>query len=381
MSNEAKRQYVNAVRDRYKKSRRKQKTAILAELCAICGFSRKYAIRLLSGPPTLRTRKSGPKPKYRPELIGHLKHLWLSMGQICSKRMVAAIPVWLPFYEDVSAEIRTLLLRISASSIDRLLSPVKTKRGLSATNPARFFRSMIPIQPKDWDVQAPGCVQADTVAHCGDSLSGAFAWSLTVTDIHSCWTENRALWTKASSAVIAAMDDIEHALPFTLKRFKSDSGSEFLNYSLLAYFRERRARAVEYVRSRPYKKDDNCYVEQKNFTHVRELFGYERFDVAHLVPLMNKIYKELWNPLQNFFFPAMKILRKTRIGARIKKDYDLPKTPYQRLIESADTSLETRAALEARCKTLNPFLLQDSLEKRKSSTIPVSGGVRRTLWG
>ena len=362
MSHEAKRQYVNKVRDRYRKANRTQKSAILSELCAVCELTRKYAISLLNRDYLEKTKRPGPRPKYGLSLVKHLKHLWMSMGQICSKRMAAAMPQWLPFYE-VDQNIKELLLQISPATIDRLLSAVKCRKGKSATNPALYFKSRIPILAKDWNVTAAGYVQADTVAHCGDRLEGAFANSLTVTDLYSCWTENRALWTKGTTQVISAMADIEKSLPFKLIRFKSDSGTEFLNHQLLQYFRERSSEPVEFVRSRPYKKDDNCYVEQKNFTHVRELFGYERIETAHLVPLMNKIYKEIWNPLQNYFLPAMKIERKMRIGARIKKEYGKPKTPYQRIMESADTMVEVKAELKQSYSEMNPFMLQNSLEK------------------
>jgi hypothetical protein len=165
--------------------------------------------------------------------------------------------------------------------------------------------------------------------------------------------------------VIEAMKDIEAKLPFSIQGFKSDSGSEFMNYELMAYFRERsQENVVKMTRSRPYKKDDNCYVEQKNFTHVRELFGYARISEPVLVSLMNEIYVEYWGPLQNFFVPSQKLLRKTRIGARIKKEFEAAKTPYQRLLESQHLSEEKKDLLRRRKNAMNPFNLQKNLEKK-----------------
>ena len=183
------------------------------------------------------------------------------------------------------------------------------------------IKNQIPIQAKDWNITEPGQqVQADPVAHCGNALAGTFANWLTLTDLCSTWTENQALWGKSSGRVIEAMRDIENALPFILRGFKSDSGSEFMNYELMTYFRENRPGIpVQMTRSRPYKKDDNCYVEQKNFTHVRQLFGYVRLGDSDLIHLMNEIYRDYWGPLQNFFMPSQKLLRKTRIGLQNAK--------------------------------------------------------------
>ena len=170
------------------------------------------------------------------------------------------------------------------------------------------------------------------------------------------------MWTKSQEALIHQMFDIEESLPFTIKTFKSDSGTEFMNHRLMAYFNER-GRPVKMVRSRPYKKDDNCYVEQKNFTHVRELFLYDRIDEKELIEWMNDIYKNIWNPLQNFFIPSTKLLRKTRIGSRIKKEFEPARTPYQRILESSSISAEQKEALKKTKESLNPFKLNKALDQ------------------
>jgi hypothetical protein len=294
------------------------------------------------------------------------------MGQVCSKRMKAAMPNWLPHYRKrnpwLTDEQAVKLLRMSPATIDRLLAPVRAKRGLSATRAptGQWYKSVIPIQAKDWNITKPGHLQGDTVAHCGDRLEGMFANTLTATDIFSAWTENRATWGKGAAAILDALKDIEKSLPFSIESFKFDSGSEFMNYGVITHLRSTvtRPKAIEVLRSRPYKKDDNCYVEQKNLTHVRQLLGYERFGRAELVALINEIYMQYWNPLQNFFLPAIKLVRKTRIGSRLKKTYDEPKTPYQRLLDSADVSDESKANLRARYEALDPLALSEGLEKK-----------------
>ena len=374
MSHQLKREYLIVIRERYRNSSRGKKSLILDEFCHVCGYARKYAIAILNGhiDPS-ESRPRGRQVKYTTEVVFHLVRLWSAMGMPGSTKLKAALSEWIGYDEHPALqeqpELTSKLLAISRSQMDRLLKPYRTEpqRGISATRPGcNRVKNQIPIQPKDWNVTKPGQqMQGDTVAHCGNALAGQFVNSLTVTDIFSAWTENRALWGKGSAAVIQAMRDIEVKLPFVLSGFKSDSGSEFMNKELIVYFLENRPEVpVKFTRSRPYKKDDNCYVEQKNFTHVRELFGYARLDSQELVELMNRIYTECWGPLQNFFMPTQKLLRKTRIGARIKKEYEPAVTPYQRLMNSLDLTAEQKQALKHRKAALNPFQLQKELKVR-----------------
>lgn len=372
MSQELKREYLKVIRERYQKSPRVRKSMILEEFVMVCGYSRKYAIRILNGDiEPLEKKHRGRVTKYSGEVVYHLVRLWNAMGRPCSIRFKAALPEWIEFDPDSilreNIGLRALVLGVSRAHLDRLLRPYRTssERGIGATRPGlQSFRNRIPIEPKDWNVTGPGHVQSDTVAHCGNSLEGGFANTLTVTDIHTTWTETRGIWGKGAIRVIEAMREIEKALPFGITNFKSDSGSEFMNFELQNYFTAREKCPVRMTRSRPYKKDDNCYVEQKNFTHVREIFGYERIAQSDLVPLMNEIYAELWCPLQNFFIPSMKILRKTRIGARIKKEYDQPRTPFQRLMECPEITEERKEELRKVRASLNPFKLQEGLERK-----------------
>lgn len=280
--------------------------------------------------------------------------------------MVAAIPIWLPFYRshDLDKQTKNKLLSVSSATIDRCLKKYKDKKGLSATR-SSCFKNKIPLQLlKSEDLQRPGFIEADTVAHCGQSLSGAFAWTLTMTDLHSGWTENRATWTKDSYNVLQAIIKIEDNLPFFLNGFACDNGTEFLNENLLNYFTNRPVAPIDFVRRRPYKKNDNAHVEQKNFTHVRQIFGYDRIDQKELLELMNDIYEHYWNPLHNHFIPSLKLKEKCREGARVKKYYEEAKTPYQRLMESDSLTMYQKEALQKEHESLNPFKVRKILDEK-----------------
>ena len=366
MSLKARREYLNAIRERYKKSTKREKTVILNEFCVNCLYTRKHAIQALSQGAGTPRKRPGAAPVYGPELIPFLKELWEAMDQIGPKKMVAAFPDWLRFYQnpELTTDLRQLLLSISASTVARLLKHAKKPHGISSTRPGTYIKSRIPIAILDWNIGKPGFLEADTVAHCGSSLIGNFINSLTVTDIFSSWTENRATWTKGSARVIEQFKDIEKSLPFDWLGLGCDNGSEFINHSVEEFCEKGREKKIEFTRSRAYKKNDNCYVEQKNFTHVRQLFGYDRLDQREMVPLVNEIYRDYWGPLMNFFIPSIKLIRKVRVGAKMKKTYDKPQTPYKRLMDSVNLTDPQKVELEHRYNQLNPFELKAGLEKK-----------------
>jgi len=372
MNHEAKKQYLKTIQERYRAAGKGAKALILDEFVTVCGYNRKYAIGLISGKKTLSAKKPGRKPKYGDDLIPHIRFLWLAMEQISSRRMAAAIPLWMPFYTKnkeappLTPNQKILLLKISASTLNRYFKKIRgTLKGLSSTKPNLLIKNKIPIQTNDYHVTRPGHFQADTVAHCGNSLAGSFANSLTMTDVASSWTENRATWTKDSKEIRNSVQDVEENLPFTMRGFASDCGTEFLNYRVMNYLQgEHRTEKVFMSRSRPYQKNDNAYVEQKNWTHVRILFGYDRIEDPALVPLMNDIYINCWNPLHNFFLPSMKLVSKTRIGGFLKKKHDKPQTPFQRILNSADVTPEQKEELRVRLSKLNPFGLKRELENK-----------------
>lgn len=363
MTIELKRSYINSVRTRYQNSTKKQKTKILDEFCATTKLSRKHAIRAMNGKVNLKLIKPGRKAKYGSgEFLLHLVELWELMGRINSKKMKAALPLWLPYYDNVPAYINPLLLEVSSATIDRLLNPYKNKKpkGLSSTKPS-LIKNKIPLKLLDREVDYPGFIEADTVAHCGESLSGDFISTLTMTDLMSGWTENRALWTKVSEQVIKQMKRVESRLPFMMVGLAVDNGSEFLNHDLHGYLTKRQA-PLNFVRRRPYKKNDNAHVEQKNYTHVRQIMGYERFDDPKLVGMMNEIYQAYFNPLQNFFIPSQKLKSKEREGSKIKKKFEDPQTPYQRLMDSTYLSKLQKKKLKEQYKQKNPIFLSTQLK-------------------
>jgi hypothetical protein len=374
MSSRSKREYLEAIYLRYKRACRKDKAIILDEFCTTCGYHRKHAIRLLKKFTRFikpKKKKRGRIPLYSKEVIVKpLKKIWLSANLPCSKRLKAVLPLWLPGYVQeyggLPADITEALIAISPATIDRLLKPVRAKykgRGRSTTKPGTLLRKQIPIKTNQWDESRPGFLEADTVAHCGTSMAGMFAFTIDCVDIATGWTEQRAVWGKGETDVLAQIKDIEVSLPFPLLGFDSDNGGEFLNYHLLRHFTERQQR-VQFTRSRAYHKDDNAHVEQKNWTHVRQWLGYHRFDIPEIVPLLNTLYKTEWRLFHNFFCPSVKLIAKQRIASKTIKRYDNPKTPYQRVMDSPDIDPSIKQKLTKLFKTLNPFHLRKAMEDK-----------------
>jgi hypothetical protein len=372
---QSRREYLEAIRNRYRKASRKEKSIILSEFCATCGYNRKYAIRLLRKKPLSATnRKPGPAFLYDKEsLLVPLKRIWFATDQMCSKKLKAAIPLWLPFYEEeydpLPPNVRQKILDMSPATIDRLLKPLRAiyKKGRCSTKPGTLLKNQIPIKTHNWDVTRPGYFEADTVAHCGNSMAGDFVFSLTFTDIFSGWTENRAVWCKGSQGVLRQVKNIEERIAFPILGFDCDNGSEFLNHHLVSYFTDRPKAPVQFTRSRPYRKNDNAFVEQKNWTHVRQLLGYDRFDNPDLVPVINDLYVNEWSLFTNYFCPTLKLKEKQRINSRYSKKYEAPQTPYQRILDSVDVSKEAKGTLVAVYNSLNPFKLKRKIDDKLKS--------------
>jgi len=358
-------EYLKNIRERYQKSTRIMKTYILTEFCINSGYSRKHASRILNGKLEPRVKRSGPSVRYDQAFLYDLKKLWEVMGRLCGKNMQAAIPLWLPKSpESYPPETLKKLNSVSASTIDRLLSAHKgiKPKGLSTTK-ASHLKHRIPLRTLDSRAKCPGIVNADTVSHCGDNISGDYMNSLTMTDLYSGWTINKAIWKKEATGTLQQIKRAESQLPFNLIEFFSDNGNEFINYDLQNYFEKRQA-PVRFRRTRAYKKNDACYVEQKNYTHVRKIFGYQRIELVELTSLANEIYQVYWNPLQNYFTPSMKLIKKERVGSKIQKIYDDPKTPYQRLLDSGYLTNDQRRSLVQKYNNLNPFFLRKELDKK-----------------
>jgi transposase InsO family protein len=385
MSLSSKREYLARIYGRYQRAGRPHKSRILDEFCLNCDYHRKAALRLLLGPgPGAFKKRPGPKPTYDAERLRPvLKIFWLATDQLCSKRLHAALPEWLghygPGHRPLSAELRKQLLAISPAQIDRLLRPARVRhprRGLATTKPGSLLRTRIPTRGGPPDTATPGHIEADTVAHCGDTTAGDFVYSLTFTDLFSGWTENRAVWNKGTQGILDQLKDLEAQAPFALKSFHADNGSEFLNWALYEHLTGRPLKVL-FTRSRAYRKNDNAHCEQKNYTFVRQLFGHERFEHAELVALMNDLYAREWSQYQNHFRPTFKLLGRDKRGSKTVRRYAPLQTPYERLLESPDVAPVTKARLRAEHGRLNPFALKKAIEEKLRKFFTVLGNLDR----
>jgi hypothetical protein len=342
---------------------------LIDQLVRDAGFHRKHAIRTLNQNPYLKKRR-GRRKVYSDIAIFHLRKLWLAMEQVNGRRMVAMMPRWLKNYsaEGYGPLIEKELLSMSHATIERFLRPYRAELGRklrTGTKPGNL-RHRIPIKPFDRNVAVPGYLEGDTVAHCGGSMSGEFLWSLTAVDRFLLWTENRAVWHKEPREIVNALDDIEQSLPFAFKGLSSDNGGEFHNELLISHLApsKNKNRQIFLTRGRPYKKNDQCYVEQKNYTHVRKLLGYDRLDCPKVVALVNDLYKNEWGLLQNFFIPQVKLLEKIRVGSKYKRKHSKPATPYQRLMECPQIPDQVKQDLTKKYDSLNPFELKAGIERK-----------------
>jgi hypothetical protein len=371
MSQELKKEWLPKLQARYSRRNREGKSRMLDELCEDYAYDRKYAIKLLGGGLPQPSGRAHPGPASPYEVIEPIvRQIWLSAEQPCGKRLVPILRQWLPYYEPrfgrLSHRQRRLVGQASAATLDRLLARARAEhpgRGRCGTKPGGLLKSEIPIRTGTWDLSRPGYLEADSVAHCGESLAGSFIWSVTYTDIFSGWTEGGAVWNKGATGVLAATRAVEERLPFPLVGFDTDNGGEFLNYHLRDYLSLREA-AVEFTRSRPYHSDDNAHVEQKNWTWARQLLGYGRLENPQLVEPISALYREVWAPWQNFFLPCLKLAQKWRQGSHWRKRYELPRTAYERLCAPGILPVKTRRRLRERYASLDPFDLKDQVEKR-----------------
>jgi hypothetical protein len=343
---------------------------ILSSLCLIHGYHRNSAVRLMHGElrrvmldKPKKKRKPGIKCRYfDPGFKAALKAVWKETDYMSSKNLKKAMPVWLPAYEQAQGvfreDIRSKLLAISAASIDRVLKPYKyLGRGRCGTKPGSLLISEIPIRTTIWDVNIPGFLEGDTVAHCGGDSSGQFVWTLTATDICTQWTEVRPVWHKGSIAVIDAIEDMYKTLPFSIQAWDCDNSSEFINRYLVKHFADRK---IAFTRSRPYHKNDNAHVEQRNYSNVRHFLGYGRIDNKDIVPKLNDIMRD-YSLLKNLFYPSRKLFSKVVIGSYTKKMFDDPKTPYQRVLEHSAVSDGAKEKLRIIYNSLNPVVFKKQI--------------------
>lgn len=386
MSRSTRDEYLEKMRCRYRRYTGKlARSRLLDEFCEVTGHERKYSTKLLSGrrgPPSggsggagLPPSRGGRPPIYDAEVTGVLHEIWRHSEQPCGKRLKPMLGTWLPFYErrygTLPAKIRDGVLSISAAQIDRVLAPRKVGAGIVNRRTPKAhaaIKALVPVRAECWDARDPGWIEADTVAHCGGDMGGSFLWSLTATDIFSGWTEVRATWNRGQYGVCAAFVEIEGELPFAILGVDTDNGGEFLNHHLHRHFRGRE-KPVEMTRSRPYHKNDQAHVEQKNSTHVRQLLGFERLGHDLVVPLVTGLL-EAWSIWRNAYTSTFKQTEKMRIGSKMVRRHEkVPKTPCDRLIEYRESSGDSVAADALRTwrDLHDPFELKDWIEERMAT--------------
>jgi hypothetical protein len=373
MARRSKREYLRSIYKRYRHARRAEQGMILEEFCKVCGYNRKYAIWLLNRPlpkAAVPKRTISRSPTYSQAMVGILAKVWEASGYLCSQRLKAALVHWLPWIRqrfEPSQPLEDQLLAISARQMDRRLRATKhiVKRRLyGTTRPGSLLKQMIPIKTDHWDVNTPGYLEIDLVSHSGASAVGEFLHSLDCVDIATCWVERKAVMGKGGLGILNAVKEIEHKLPFRLRGIDSDNGSEFINNHLLTFCQQRPTGcAIQFTRSRPYKKDDNAHIEQKNWTHVRKLLGWDRYDTAQALEATNRLYEEL-RIFQNLFQPSMKLKCKIRKGSRLIRRYDTARTPFERVVECQQADPQKVAVLEHTLKRTDPFELSGRIDQQ-----------------
>jgi len=370
VSLEAKWEYLKAIYPRYRQAGRRDKHRMLTEFCAVTSYHRKYAVRLLNGPAPTATRLARPRHRrstYGPAVIDALTTIWTAAGYPWSVRLKALLPLWLPWARRrlrLSRAVEQQLRAISPRQIDRRLAPQKRqlqKRLYGRTKPGTLLKHHITLKTEHWAVTTPGFTEIDLVSHSGNAAAGEFIHSLNVTDIHTTWVETGAVLGKSAAGIQHMLDALRHALPFPLKGIDSDNGSEFINGSLYDYCQ---AHEIQFTRGRPYKKDDNAHIEQKNWTHVRKLLGYLRYDTPLALAAINDLYRHELRLFQNLFLPSVKLVRKERIGSRLRRRYDAPRTPLERVQASPGGDPATVAALTALRDRLDPFALAQTIDHK-----------------
>jgi hypothetical protein len=370
MSQTTRKEILQRLRRRYRNAGLEHKRKLLDQAQELLGYHRKSAVRALGAPELERAPwiNTGRPVSYEPKiLLPWLRPIWQATDYACGRRLVAMLPEWLPAYEAherrVPTEAREKLLSASARTLDRLLQPLRFQgQGRSLTRPGTLMRHQIPIRANIWEEDKPGWLEVDTVALCGGSVAGEFVWMLDGVDYATTWVEVRAIWGRGRAGTLAALQDIEENLPFPLLGLDSDNGGEFLNYHVLEWL-QKRARPVFMTRSRPYKKDDNAHVEQKNWTHVRQNFGYERHDNAEVVKPINQLAKGAYGQLLNYFHASLKVERKERVDGRLKRIYGPAQTPLARVLASPEVAAENKVRLRQDKARLNPFALKREVER------------------
>jgi len=374
--------------EEYWRARKKRKSVILSSLVEVTGLTRKTCIkrmRFLQLRDPTSTEQRGRPRYYTNEVIAALLEVWEIGSESCGENLHPQIGEYLDIQirekEWKHDELATCKLRkMSLGSVKHYVGNfTRTRRnfGGKGTTHKSSVISMVPIRMDGWDTAETGVTQVDTVAHCDDSTEGDYVNSITFTELYSGWTENRAVWNKSADSVLAQLKELEQVVPFAMKDFHTDNGGEFLNWALYRHLTGRPAK-VPWTRSRAYRKNDNAHCEQKNWTHVRQLFGHDRFGHAELAPLMNDLYANEWSQFTNHFKPAFKLWKREKKNGRTKRIYEkTPQTPYQRLLDSAAIPEATKVRLRVEHEGLDPFALKKSIEEKLKKFFTALGNLDR----
>jgi hypothetical protein len=370
MSQRSKREMIEAIRPRYLKASRAGKEQILDEFVATTGYHRKYAIRILKhGPKPKGLKKPGRHKVYQGEVVQALERIWEVCGRICSKRLQPFLPEMVSVLErwgelSLLPETRALLLGMSRATIDRCLKKARftpAQHGRSTTKPGSLLKKAISVRTfTPWDEEQPGFEEIDLVAHCGETTEGIYLNTLTSVDLATGWTEILGLANKTQAAVSQAITELRQRLPFALLGIDSDNGSEFINDTLYRYCQTEQ---ITFTRSRPYQKNDQAHVEQKNWSVVRHTIGYDRLETAEELALLRSIYLDLRLYI-NFFQPVMKLIGKEMVDGKIVRKYDQAQTPFRRVLALESISVEVKGRLIAQYMQLNPVALRASIDAK-----------------
>jgi hypothetical protein len=370
MSQTTRKEIVERLRRRYRKAGREHKSKLLDQAQELLGYHRKSAVRALGAAEVepVPWINAGRPVSYEPSvLLPWLRPIWQATDYACGRRLVAMLPEWIPAYEAherrLPVEAREKLLGASARTLDRLLEPLRGQgAGRCLTRPGTLLRHQIPIRGSVWEEGKAGWLEVDTVALCGGSVAGEFVWMVDGVDYATTWVEVRPIWGRGQAGTLAALQDIEASLPFALLGLDSDNGGEFLNYHVLHWL-QKRVRPVFMTRSRPWKKDDNAHVAQKNWTHVRQNFGYERHDNPEVVEPIHVLVKGAYGQLLNYFHANLKLKRKERSEGRLKRIYGPAQTPLARVLASSEVTPQTKRRLQEEKAQLNPFALKLQVDR------------------
>lgn len=372
---QTKHELAKEILSRYVRSTKQEKKLILDEFCANTEYGRKYAIaklKKLQLTPRYKDHVAGRHVRARERIYDSyvsavVEQIYEALGGIGAKRMHPLMGTMLEkgiAFGHIKTDLITeaKVHTMSKGTLDRMMKKIREKnaiKGISTTRPGALLKSEIALRVGAWEETDPGFSEIDLVAHCGDNGAGPFISTLNTTDILTAWFESEAVMGKAQERILAGIKAIRERMPFSMLGIDSDNGSEFINRQLYEYCLKE---DIVFTRSRPYKKDDNAHIEQKNFTTVRQVLGYQRFDTEELLDLMNKLYRGPLRLYINFFQPSVKCIEKKRVGSKIKKVYDMAQTPYERVLAHPKTPEKTKKTLTRLFETLDPFTLRKEID-------------------